>query len=114
MVMRTEFARFVSLVLILGAGAAAAQDGDGMAGRAYALEHCSECHDIGAGRQRPIIPGQAPAFAAIANASTTTALGLEVFLTTPHAKMPNFVIAERDRHDIVAYIGSLRRKTKAP
>ncbi len=98
----------------LSAGPALAQEGDGMAGRTYALAHCSECHNVGAGRQRPILPGAAPDFAAIANAPTTTALGLEVFLTTPHAKMPNFVIAEGDRKDVIAFISSLKRTAKRP
>ncbi len=113
----TRFTGLISSVLVLGIGTAWAQaawvpDGDSMAGRAYARAHCSECHNVGAGRQQPIHPGQAPDFAAIANARTTTPLGLQVFLNTPHAKMPNFVIAEGDRHDVIAYIGTLRRKAK--
>ena len=120
----TRLARVIPLALMLGAGAAlteaawpqeawAQETGDSMAGRTYALQHCSECHNVGAGRQQPIQPGAAPDFTAIANARTTTPLGLAVFLNTPHAKMPNFVIAEGDRHNIIAYIVSLRRKAKA-
>lgn len=98
----------------LAAGGARAQNADSMAGRTYALSHCAECHNVGAGKQQPIRPGEAPDFAAIANARTTTALGLEVFLTTPHAKMPNFMIGETDRQDVTAYILSLRVKGGTP
>ena len=114
MATRASLAGFLPLIVSLGMVSAAAADGDDMAGRTYALAHCSECHDVGAGRQRPINPGQAPAFTAVANATTTTPLGLEVFLNTPHTKMPNFVVAEDDRHDVIAYILTLRRKPKAP
>ncbi len=100
--------------LLAASGVARAQDGDSMAGRTYALTHCAECHNVGAGRQQAIRPGDAPDFAAIANARTTTALGLEVFLTTPHAKMPNFMIPEADRKAVSAYILSLRVRGGAP
>ena len=112
------FPRAVTLAILalsLASSVANAQTGDSMGGRTYALAHCTECHNVGAGRQQgPIRPGEAPDFAAVANARTTTALGLEVFLTTPHAKMPNFMIAEADRQNVAAYILRLRTKSGAP
>lgn len=109
MAARAWIAGLVPLTLMFGAVAALAQEGDDMAGRTYALANCTECHDVGAGRQKPVRPGDAPEFAAIANARSTTPLGLQVFLNTPHAKMPNFIIAEDDRNNVIAYISSLRR-----
>lgn len=89
-----------------------AQESDSVAGRNYAIQHCTECHDVGAGPRRPVRTLDAPAFRAIADAPTTTATGLSVFLTTPHANMPNFIIPAQDRGNVIAYILSLGRKAK--
>lgn len=100
------------LATCLLASAAWAQDGDSMAGRTYAVQHCAECHDVGTGPRGPVRTLDAPAFKAIADAPTTTAIGLEVFLTTPHANMPNFIIQAPERGNVIAYILSLARKAK--
>jgi hypothetical protein len=39
-----------------------------------------------------------------------TALALNVFLRTPHRSMPNLVISDGDRDNVIAYILSLRDK----
>lgn len=103
---------FTIATICLSASASWAQDGDSMAGRTYAVQHCMECHDVGAGPRRPVRTLDAPAFKAIADAPTTTATGLEVFLTTPHANMPNFIIPGQDRGNVIAYILSLAKKAR--
>ena len=40
----------------------------------------------------------------------TTAMGLNAFFVTPHAPMPNLIIAPEDRQSVIAYIMSLRRQ----
>ncbi len=102
----------VSLAGLAALSTARAQDGDSMAGRTYAVRNCAECHDVGAGPRRPVRTLDAPAFKAIAAAPTTTAMGLQVFLTTTHANMPNFMIAEEDRRNVITYILSFAGKAK--
>ena len=47
-------------------------------------------------------------FRTIANASGMTATAISVFLRTPHRSMPNLMIEEADRNNVIAYIMSLR------
>jgi mono/diheme cytochrome c family protein len=108
--------QFRNLALALGtvglcSSAIAADEtlpGNSAVGRAFVAENCTECHAIEARPARSISPAGAPSFLAVANDKTTTGLGLGVFLITPHATMPNIIIGEQDRQDIVAYIMSLR------
>lgn len=102
----------IATTLLSASTASWALDGDSMAGRTYAVRNCMECHDVGAGQRRPVRTLDAPDFKAIADAATTTATGLEVFLTTPHANMPNFIITDQDRGNVIAYILSLAKKAK--
>jgi cytochrome c2 len=83
---------------------------DAMAGRAYAVRDCSECHVVSPEQKAPLSPPlkNAPSFQSVANARTTSAIGLHVFLVSPHPTMPNLIIAEQDRVDVIAYIMSLR------
>ena len=37
-------------------------------------------------------------------------MGLNAFFVTPHAPMPNLIIAPEDRQSVIAYIMSLRRQ----
>ena len=62
---------------------------------------CPGCH----GAQTT---SQAPAFSAIAAMPSTTAKSLEVFLRTSHPAMPNLILSDTDRDDLIAYILSLR------
>jgi mono/diheme cytochrome c family protein len=90
------------------AAAAGAQDvGDVRAGENFAKRVCAECHAVAPGQ---VVPAAAPPFKAIANTPGMTALALAVFLRTSHRTMPNFVIADEDRDNVIAYILSLRNK----
>lgn len=116
-----SYIALVAATLVSGlivAGCATAQiaperaEGDAAAGQAYASENCAQCHNVTARRFRILGTFGAPDFYAVANAKTTTGTGLTVFLTTPHARMPNLIIAPEDRRNVIAYILSLRRGNK--
>jgi mono/diheme cytochrome c family protein len=75
---------------------------DPAAGERLATANCAQCHGgVDA-------PGGAPAFVAIAATQSTTEESLLAFLETPHASMPDLILSEKDRHDLVEYILSLR------
>ncbi len=78
------------------------QVGDPAAGKQLAERTCQECH----GAQNT--SHEAPAFSAIAAMPSTTALSLDVFLRTSHPTMPNLMLSDTDRGDLIAYILSLR------
>lgn len=95
----------------LGAASrAAAQDlGDIAAGRQLVERWCGNCHVAGPDESRGSSTG-APTFTAIAQMKTTTPLGLQAFLQTPHARMPDLHLTRNEIDDIVGYVLSLRRK----
>jgi mono/diheme cytochrome c family protein len=95
-------------ILALTAVSARAQDGDAVAGHAFAREACNACHVVEAEQQEPrrIVIG--PAFRDIANTRGMTAMALRVFLTTSHPKMPNLILTREEIADVSAYILSLR------
>jgi len=89
--------------------AAAQEGGSASKGLAYARTHCAECHAVER-TEGPAPQGRAASFAAIANTSGMTAMALSVWFQTPHPTMPNLIIPEADRRDVIAYIVSLRVK----
>ena len=78
-------------------------------GKRIAEKWCGNCHAIEAAGHAPATDG-APTFASIANMNSTTAMSLAVFLSTPHANMPNYTLSRQEIADIAAYILSLRSK----
>ena len=90
------------------AWAQSAMPGDPQAGRAYALQTCSSCHMVTPRQSKPA--GAAPSFQAIASMRSTSEMSLYVFLSTPHPKMPNFIVPPKDADDVIAYILSLRQR----
>ena len=100
----------VALALALPVAMAAAQSpvpGDPVAGRAYALKNCAGCHMV-TPRQSPKVR-TAPSFQAISNMHSTTEMSLHAFLSTPHPRMPNFIVPPNDQQDVIAYILTLRK-----
>lgn len=101
--------RRAAAILLISTGAAGAQPfpGDPVAGGALATRLCASCHEVadGTGRGRVAV---APDFRAIAAREETTALGLRVFLQTPHGDMPDVRLTPRQADDIISYILSLR------
>ncbi len=108
--------RTLACFSLLAAAPAAAADlapGDAAAGRAYAVRACSDCHEVASRRSALFSLLGAPDFYHVANAKTTTLMGLNVFLSTPHSTMPNLIIADEDRQNVVSYIMSLREPRPA-
>ena len=77
------------------------------AGYRLAEAWCQDCHAIEATTAGPRRRG--PAFVAIANRVSTTALSLKVFMKTSHHRMPNIIIGPEQADDLANYILSLRR-----
>lgn len=94
--------------LTLAAPALAQETGDVAAGRHMAEIWCSSCHRVD--RQETQTDTGPPSFLAIARAPSTTAMALTVFLQTPHARMPNYVLSRKETQDVIAYILSLAGK----
>ena len=100
--------------LVVAAGSAHAEGGDAKAGRAFAQETCTKCHAIGSDG-KAISPNKAaPTFRSVAGMSTTTPLGLRVFLSTPHPTMPNLILSKTEMDNVIAYILSLRAEAPNP
>lgn len=98
------------LALALTTSAAQAQaptPGDPRAGRDYALRNCTSCHMVSLRQSPPV--HTAPGFQAIADMRSTTQMSLHAFLSTPHPRMPNFIVPPKDADDVIAYILSLRK-----
>ena len=102
--------RILTLVLFTVACCygARAEDGNAVAGLAYARSICSECHAIRSDDYLSPNP-KAPPFAKIANTSGMTGAALFVILQTPHRDMPDFIIPANDKADVVTYILSLQK-----
>jgi mono/diheme cytochrome c family protein len=92
-----------SAPLVMSIGAALGQQlPDPVEGERLAISTCAGCHG-GVDAQ-----GGAPAFVTIAAEPSSTEDSLLSFLDTPHASMPNLILSRADRHNLVAYILSLR------
>jgi mono/diheme cytochrome c family protein len=85
-------------------------EGSVSAGRELAVTACSECHVVVPRRITQPRIGGPPDFVDIANEPSTTAAALFVFLHSPHARMPNLILSDRQSKDAIAYILSLRQK----
>jgi mono/diheme cytochrome c family protein len=109
---RLIFAGLFGAALMVATDATAQQgpDGNPAEGKRLALELCAGCHVVAEDQERPAID-VVPAFAAIAERPDTTAFRIRVFLQdTPHPVMPNFVFADNEVDDLIAYILSLRAR----
>lgn len=97
-----------AIALIGGAALARAQEvGDAHKGLIFAERVCAECHAVKAGQK---VPAAAPTFKTIANTPGMTAMALTIFFRTPHRDMPNLVLTDEDRDNVIAYILSQRNK----
>jgi mono/diheme cytochrome c family protein len=95
-------ARSALLVAATASSAFGQETGDPDVGQRLASLNCAQCHGA------IDVPGGAPAFATVASMPSTTAEALDVFLQTSHATMPNIVLSQDDRNDLMAHILSLR------
>jgi len=101
------------LAILLGPTilAPAANAQDAAAGQRLARRWCSACHEIG---RAPVHNDVSPSFAAIARMSSTTAMSLNAFLSTPHQRMPDYSLTRQEIKDVSAYILSLKQEGKSP
>lgn len=97
----------IALTLVGLAAPAFAQDPD--AGRKMADTWCANCHVVGSAPQAKGTDA-VPTFAAIAAMTSTTEMSLAAFLSTPHARMPNFTLSRQEIADVSAYILGLKPK----
>jgi len=90
---------------LLFSGYAQAQDAE--AGYQIARQWCSPCHQIG---KKPQPNPISPPFADIARMPSTTTISLNAFLSTPHHRMPNYKLTQREIADVSAFILSFRER----
>jgi mono/diheme cytochrome c family protein len=80
---------------------------DPRVGLAFAQAHCAGCHAVRVTDN--LSPNSAaPPFVNVAKTAGMTGRALAVWLQTSHPTMPNFVIAQKDRDNVIAYIMSLQ------
>jgi mono/diheme cytochrome c family protein len=104
--------RFLGTAILLFAAFSNSSHAQGLPGsvrdgHAFAMEVCSECHVVAPGQDTPATDA-VPTFTAVAADPAITELSLRVFLQTPHAQMPNFILSRPQTDNIVSYILSLR------
>ncbi len=86
--------------------------GDPGRGMEFALKTCASCHGVRSTELSSPRPNTVT-FKVVANAPGMTGIAINVFLQTPHRSMPDLIIEERDRADVIAYIVSLRDTPQA-
>ncbi|HJS30994.1 MAG TPA: cytochrome c [Alphaproteobacteria bacterium] len=106
--MRCSTQLATAVLALAASGAVAMPPGDVVAGRRIAEANCISCHAVSdwPGKRGADV---APPFASIANDPARTEMWLRVFLQTPHRRMPDLVMTNREIDDVISYIGSLRR-----
>lgn len=106
--MRLVIAAATALAQAVGA-AAQQSPGDPVAGLDYARAICADCHDVERDwDERAAFYG--PPFVDIAALPSTTEMSLKVFLRTPHENMPDLILSDGDRDNVISYILSLRQE----
>lgn len=97
-----------ALLIFAPFAAGAEQLGDANQGQLYARAHCAECHSVESVTDDMSPNYAAPRFVDIANLPGMTERALAVSLQTPHETMPDLIIPEQDRDDLIAYVLSLK------
>jgi mono/diheme cytochrome c family protein len=110
--------RLIASLLLLGVVVllplrklAAQTEGDPDAGRKLAQTWCVNCHIVDASQRSGSSTG-APSFPAIAAMKTTTFMGLQAFLQTPHDRMPDLHLSRDEIDDIAAFVVSLKNNNR--
>lgn len=105
--MRRSMGLALSIPLLLAPPAMAQDVGDARRGLALSRQACSSCHAVEA-REVLSPVSQAPTFDEVADRPGVTAMGLTVFLRTPHRSMPDLILKPGEIDDIVAHILGLK------
>jgi cytochrome c2 len=108
--MKHALTALVALGLLQLAGQLSAQEmGDAKKGADLAQSICAECHAVKAGETRSP-NAKAPTFVNVASSPGMTEMALRVWLQSPHPTMPNLMLDEDSKDDVIAYIRSLRAR----
>jgi mono/diheme cytochrome c family protein len=94
-----------SLLLACGVVPTAAR-ADAAAGARLAQQWCANCHVIDHGGVGTTVPQGPPSFATVAR--RLDARQLRVFLSHPHAPMPDLALTRAEINDLIAYIETLK------
>jgi len=84
--------------------------GDVVAGRSLVVKECNECHSVSPD-QRAVRLDAAPGFDEIAAKPQTTAISLRAFLQQSHPTMPNLILTDAERDNVIAFILSLKQQS---
>jgi hypothetical protein len=107
---------FLALIVTLSSRAVLALGidlkGDAIAEHEFARARCSDRHAVENNDPPAVSERGAPSFQSIADAKTATATSLYVFPMSEHERMPQFILNEEDRQNVIAYIIGLRRRGK--
>lgn len=97
----------VVALFLLPVSVNAQEPGNAQAGFSFAKKNCAECHSVRQGETDSPNP-EAPSFESVAKTRGMTGRALAVWLQTSHPTMPNFLISQEDRDNIISYIMSLK------
>ena len=81
--------------------------GDPERGRDFAATMCADCHSVGED-DTPSPNQDAPSFKSVAEMPSTTRTALVVWFQSSHPTMPNLVLNQDEKDDVIAYILSLK------
>jgi mono/diheme cytochrome c family protein len=109
--MKTNLTTALTTGIILGFAAQgrAQEMGDAKKGATLAQTVCAECHTVDVG-QTPSPNTRAPSFVTVAKTRGMTELALRVWLQSPHPTMPNLLLTDEQKDDVIAYLLSLKYK----
>ena len=97
----------LAIVAISTVSVPAAEPGNLAEGRRFVQTMCADCHAVGS-KPAPSPVIAATPFTVVAQATRTTAMSLNAWLSGPHIDMPNLILSTSDRQNIIAYILSLK------
>ncbi|RPG39202.1 MAG: cytochrome C [Hyphomicrobiaceae bacterium TMED74] len=96
-----------AVALLLAGEAFSANLGNRDRGLAFAQQNCASCHAVMPKQHLSPLKAATP-FQTISEVGGMTAIALRVLFQTPHKTMPNLILADEDKDDVIAYILSLR------
>ena len=95
------------LLIAVTSRAGAQQPGDPLKGAKLAQSVCAQCHAVRNGQLRSPNP-MAPSFPNLAKWPGMTDTALRAWLQSSHAAMPNIILDDGERNNVIAYILSLK------